>query len=50
MEMYGLDLFDFEHRPVAGTCKHGHEPLGSIKYRKLLDHLMNCLFLVDFYT
>jgi hypothetical protein len=48
MEVYGLDLFGLEQGPVAGTCKHDNEPLGSVKCRKLLDHLMNYYILEDF--
>lgn len=30
---------------VSGCCEHGHEPSGSIKGRRFLDHLSNCQFL-----
>jgi hypothetical protein len=34
-----LDSSGSEQRPVAGSCKHGNEPLGSTKCRKFLNYL-----------
>jgi hypothetical protein len=34
---FGLDSFGSEQGPVAGSCEHGTEILGSIKGGKFLD-------------
>jgi hypothetical protein len=31
-----MNLFGSVERPGAGSCEHGHEPLGSIKGREFL--------------
>jgi hypothetical protein len=33
----GLDAYDSEMRPVAGSCEHNNEPSGSIKGGEFLD-------------
>jgi len=35
----GMDVIDLaqDSGQVAGTCKYGHEPSGSIKYWEFLD-------------
>jgi hypothetical protein len=33
---------DLGKRPVAGSCKHGNETLGSVKGGKFLHWLSNC--------
>jgi hypothetical protein len=40
-ERSGLDTFGSEYRPVAGSCEHDNEPLGSIKGREFLEWLSN---------
>jgi hypothetical protein len=36
---YGLDAYDLEQGPVAGSYEHGNEPSGSIKGGEFLDWL-----------
>jgi hypothetical protein len=38
----GLDSFGLRYGPVANSCEHDDEPLGSIKCWKHLDKLSNC--------
>jgi hypothetical protein len=33
----GMDSYGSRQEPVAGSCEHNNEPLGSIKGRKFLD-------------
>jgi hypothetical protein len=37
MASCGLDLYDSGMGPVAGCCKHGNGPAGSIKGGEFLD-------------
>jgi hypothetical protein len=30
---------------VAGSCKHGNEPSGSIRFGEFLDYLIDCKLL-----
>jgi hypothetical protein len=34
---YGLDRSGSEKDPVEGSCEHGNEPSGSIKYWEVLE-------------
>jgi hypothetical protein len=34
---HGLDSSGSGQGQVAGSCKHGNDPLGSIKYGEFLD-------------
>jgi hypothetical protein len=36
-EGYGLDSSGSGYRPVAGSCEHGNEPSGSIKFWEFLE-------------
>lgn len=42
---YELDLSGPEQRPVASSCEHNNEPLGSIKRGKYRDKLVSYQFL-----
>jgi hypothetical protein len=42
---HGLDSYDSWKRHVAGSCKHGNEPWGSIKFLGFLDYLRLCQLL-----
>jgi hypothetical protein len=33
----GLDVSNLRQGPVAGSCEHGNEPLGSIEGGEFLD-------------
>jgi hypothetical protein len=35
----GLDSSGSGQGPVAGSCEHSNEPLGSIKFCEILEHL-----------
>jgi hypothetical protein len=39
MGWYGLDRSSSGQGPVEGSCKHGNEPLDSIKYWEILECL-----------
>jgi hypothetical protein len=39
MGLYGLDLSGSGERQVEGSCEHGTEPSGSIKYWQILEQL-----------
>jgi hypothetical protein len=43
--MCRLDSFGSGCEPVASSCKHSNEPLGSIKDGAFLDHLRDYLLL-----
>jgi hypothetical protein len=38
----GLDSVGLGFGPVAGCCKHGNEPSGSINGGEFLDKLSDC--------
>jgi hypothetical protein len=42
---YGLDLFGFGYIPVEGSCEHGNEPSGSLKFWDILQWLRDWQFL-----
>jgi hypothetical protein len=37
----GMDQIDLAQEPVEGSCKHGDEPSGSIKFWGVLERLHN---------
>jgi hypothetical protein len=37
MGLYGLDSSDSGYGPVAGSCEHGNERSGSIKFEETLE-------------
>jgi hypothetical protein len=39
MDWYGLTLSGIGQGPVEGSCEHGNEPMGSIKYWEILEGL-----------
>jgi hypothetical protein len=38
----GLDSSGSGYGPMAASCEHGNEPLGSIKSGEFLDWLSDC--------
>jgi hypothetical protein len=45
MGWYGVDSSGSELEPVEGSCEDGNEPLGSIKYLKILEQQSDYRFL-----
>jgi hypothetical protein len=42
MGWYGLDSSGSGWIPVVGSCEHGNEPLGSVKYWEIIEELRDC--------
>jgi hypothetical protein len=47
MEGCRLDLSGSEKGPMEGSCEHGNEPSGSMKYWAFLEWVSNCWLLKE---